>query len=300
MKIDLLIKDYLFNLENNEGKSSSTIESYGNDLKIYKAFLDRNNIDDIKHIDDKIIRGFIVNTSRRYSQNSMNRIKVSVRNFHHYLSFKYDIFDPSFCIEVSKSNKRLPIYCTVDEVDKLMNYFKDSNEDIFNRAILETIYGCGLRVSEACNLKEADINLTDGFMNVIGKGNKERIIPIPKRAVKAMNLYYKNVRTLWLKKSTNYFFINKYSHKVYSEYVEKMLKNTIKLLKINKPITPHKLRHSYATHLLDGGADLRSIQELLGHSDISTTEIYTHVEGKRLKNSYLKHHPLSDERRIKK
>lgn len=293
MKINSLIKDYLFNVENNEGKSSATIEAYSNDLKIYKAFLDRNNIEVIQDVNDQIIRGFIIHASKKYSQNSLNRIKVSVRNFHHYISFKYDLKDPSYCIEVSKASKRLPVYCTKDEIDKLMNSFKDTPIDIFNRAILEAIYGCGLRVSECCNLKESEVNLNDGFMNVIGKGNKERIIPIPKRTIKQMKLYYSSVRPLWISKASSYFFINKNGHKIYSEYVEKMLKNTIQLLRIKKPITPHKLRHSYATHLLEGGADLRSIQELLGHSDISTTEIYTHVESKRLKSSYLRHHPLS-------
>lgn len=291
MKIDVAIKDFIFNLENNEGKALKTIESYGSDLNIYNNYLKKLNINDTDDINESIIRGFVIYSSKKYSNSSLNRLKVTVRNFHRYLSFKYDLKDPSYSIEVSKSTKRLPIYCTQDEVDLIMNYFKDEPDDILNRAILETIYGCGLRVSECCNLKLADVNLNEGFMNIIGKGNKERLIPIPKRTCKMMNKYLKEVRPLWLKKSTNFFYINHFGKKIYSEYVELMLKKTIELLGIKKPITPHKLRHSYATHLLDQGADLRSIQELLGHSDISTTEIYTHVESKRLKNSYLEHHP---------
>lgn len=292
MKIDVAIKDYIFNLENNEGKALKTIESYGSDLNIYYNYLKKLNINDSDDINESIIRGFVIYSSKEYANSSLNRLKVTVRNFHRYLSFKYDLKDPSYSIEVSKSTKRLPIYCTQDEVDLIMNYFKDEPDDILNRAILETIYGCGLRVSECCNLKLADVNLNEGFMNIIGKGNKERLIPIPKRTCKMMNKYLKEVRPLWLKKSTNFFYINHFGKKIYSEYVELMLKKTIELLGIKKPITPHKLRHSYATHLLDQGADLRSIQELLGHSDISTTEIYTHVESKRLKNSYLDHHPV--------
>lgn len=300
MKIEFAIKDYLFNLENNEGKALKTIESYKGDLNIYNNYLKNLRISDTDDINESIIRGFIIYSSKKYANSSLNRLKVTVRNLHRYLAFKYDSKDPSYSIEVSKSNKRLPVYCTENEIDLIMNSFKDEPNDILNRAILETIYGCGLRVSECTNLKLADVNLNEGFMNVIGKGNKERLIPIPKRTCLVMNKYLKEVRPLWLKKSTNFFYINHFGKKIYSEYVEKMLKNTIELLKIKKPITPHKLRHSYATHLLDKGADLRSIQELLGHSDISTTEIYTHVESKRLKNSYLNHHPVLKEKKNEK
>ena len=225
---------------------------------------------------------------------------MGIRNFHHFLSFKYDINDPSFAIQVSKSIKRLPIYCTVAEVDELMNTFKKTKEDLFNKAILETIYGCGLRVSECCNLLISQVNLNDGFLKILGKGNKERIVPIPQRTNDVMSYYFSNIRPLWLNGSTNSFYINKYGKHIYPEYVEKMLKNALKNTKISKNITPHKLRHSYATHLLEGGADLRSIQELLGHSDISTTEIYTHVETQRLKNTYLNSHPLSNMKGLKK
>lgn len=294
MKIDNAIKDYIFQLQNNEGKSQATISSYSSDLNIYRNYLDRNNIANIEDISDEDIRKFIVNISKKYANASLNRIKVSVRNLHHYLSFKYDIKDPSYAIQISKNIKRLPIYCTVKEIDEIMSTFDDNNnEDIFNKCILETIYGCGLRVSECCNLKLSQVNLIDGFLKILGKGNKERIVPIPDRTKLIMKLYFNNVRPLFLKKSSNNFFINKLGKPLYSEYVEKMLKSTLDKTSIKKDITPHKLRHSYATHLLEGGADLRSIQELLGHSDISTTEIYTHVKANRLKDSYLNFHPLS-------
>lgn len=294
MKLNSAIKDFIFQLQNNEGKSEATIKSYSSDLRIYQSYLSTLNIEDIELISDKIIRAFIVYSSKKYSNSSLNRLKVTVRNFHHYLSFKYDIKDPSYAIQVSKSIKRLPVYCTVNEIDKIMETFSESNIDILNKTLLETIYGCGLRVSECCDLRLSQVNLKDGFLKILGKGNKERIVPIPDRTCTQMNIYFNNVRPLWLKGSNNYFFINKFSKKIYSEYVEKMLRETIAKTDIKKHITPHKLRHSYATHLLEGGADLRSIQELLGHSDISTTEIYTHVETKRLKDSYLKFHPAKN------
>lgn len=296
MKINYAIKDYLFNLETNEGKAEKTIKSYLNDLNIYSAFLNKLNIDDVEKIDDGVIRSFIVTSSKKYANSSLNRLKVSVRSFHRYLNFKYDIKDPTINIQVSKSIKRLPIYCTKDEIEKIMSVFTNSNEDIFNKCILETIYGCGLRVSECTDLKISQVNLNDGFLKILGKGNKERIIPIPKRTKEIMNYYFNSIRPLWLKTSNNHFFINKFSKEIYPRYVEKMLHNIINLAGVNKNITPHKLRHSYATHLLEGGADLRSIQELLGHSDISTTEIYTHVETNRLKKAYLNFHPLANKK----
>lgn len=294
MKISNAIKEYIFQLQNNEGKAEATITSYSSDLNLYKNYLDKNRIENIEEIDDSIIRGFIVYASKKYSNASLNRLKVSVRSFHHFLTFKYDIQDPTFAVQVSRRIKRLPVYCTVDEINDIMDQFDDEkSEDILNKCILETIYGCGLRVSECCNLKLSQVNLNDSFIKVLGKGDKERVVPIPNRTNKIMKLYFNNVRSVWLKGSNNNFFINKYSKPIYSEYVEKMLKSVISKTSIKKPITPHKLRHSYATHLLEGGADLRSIQELLGHSDISTTEIYTHVESNRIKKSYLNFHPLA-------
>ena len=294
MKIDRAIKEYIFELQNNEGKADKTIVSYSTDLELYKQYLLKNNIENIEEIDDQLLRTFIISLSKKYANSSLNRIKVSVRNFHHFLSFKYDIADPSFVLQVSKNIKRLPIYCTIKEIDEIMSVFDENSEqDILDKTLLETIYGCGLRVSECCNLMISQVNLNDGFLKILGKGNKERIIPIPNRTNKMMKLYFNNIRPIWLKNSSNYFFILKTGHQVYTEYVEKMLKSVVSKTHIKKNITPHKLRHSYATHLLEGGADLRSIQELLGHSDISTTEIYTHVEANRMKQSYLKFHPLS-------
>lgn len=294
MKLDNAIKDYLFQLQNNEGKSEATIVSYSSDLRIYKNYLTDNKVQDIEDIDDSIVREFIVYFSKKYANSSLNRLKVSIRSFHQFLSFKYDIADPTFVVQTSRRIKRLPVYCTLDEIDKIMSTFdEDKPEDIFNKCILETIYGCGLRVSELCNLKVSQINLDDSFIKVLGKGDKERVVPIPYNTNRIMKLYFNNVRPLWLKKSINFFFINKFSKPIYSEYVEKMIKSVVNKTDIKKAITPHKLRHSYATHLLEGGADLRSIQELLGHSDISTTEIYIHVETNRLKKSYLNFHPLA-------
>ena len=299
MKLDTAFKDYIINISLSQGKADNTVESYTRDLKMYQNFLEDNNIKDIEKVDDLLIDKFINSLNNKYSSNSINRYKVSVRNFHQYLAFKYDIKDPSVNISTSKQEKRLPIYATINEIEQLMSIFNDEiPEDLFNHSILETIYGLGIRVSECCNLKINQVFLTEGFVKVLGKGNKERIIPIPDQTLQLMKEYYHNVRSLWFKGNTNYFFINKKGKPIYSEYVEKMLRNSIIKANINKNITPHKLRHSYATHLLQNGADLRVIQELLGHSDISTTEIYTHVEISKMKEQYNKSHPLANKNSI--
>lgn len=300
MKIDFAIKDYIISLSTAEGRASNTIKSYTRDLNKYKSFLSENSIDDVKKIKDITIDDFINELNNSYSSASINRIKTSIRNFHRFLNFKYDLKDPTINLKVSRTQKRLPIYATVDEISKLMSLFDDEiPQDLLDHTILETIYGLGLRVSECCNLKTNQVNLNDKFVKVLGKGSKERIIPIPSKTNELMKRYYMNLRPMWLKKSTNNFFINKLGNKIYSEYVEKMLRNKSYEAGIKKHITPHKLRHSYATHLLEGGADLRVIQELLGHSDISTTEIYTHVETQRMKQSYLKNHPFADKKSLK-
>lgn len=300
MKINNVFKDYLLSLSVNEGKSANTIKAYKQDLSMYCNYLKDNNITDIEKVNDLVIDKYVDLLNKNYAPSSSNRKKAAIRNFHQFISFKYDINNPTDNISVVAKNKKLPIYASIEEIDRLMNQF-DDNEPIqlFNHAILETIYGLGLRVSECCNLKVNQINLNDGFADIIGKGNKERLVPIPSRTLKIMKAYFTNVRQSWQKNSSNLFFINKKGKKIYSEYVEKMLRNAVIQAKIRKNLTPHKLRHSYATHLLQGGADLRVIQELLGHSDISTTQIYTHVEAQRLKNTYYSYHPLAKEKGIK-
>ncbi len=300
MKIDNAVKDYLFSLSA-EGKAQHTIISYSHDLDLYKCFLHEKGIDDPAKVNDIIIDEFVNKLNKKYASSSSARIKTAIRNFHRFLSFKYDMKDPTVNLSVSKREKRLPIYATVDEIEKLMCIFNDEiPQDLFDHAILESIYGMGLRISECCSLKTNQVNLSDGFVKILGKGNKERLIPIPTKTRNVMDAYFRTVRSLWLKKNTNQFFINHLGKPIYSEYVEKMLRNSIIKAGIDKHITPHKLRHSYATHLLSGGADLRVIQELLGHSDISTTEIYTHVDEDRIRETYRKAHPLANERGLNK
>lgn len=299
MKVSNAIKEYIISISTVEGRSQNTIKAYQRDLNKYESFLNSKNIQNIEKVDKLIIDEF-VNSLKGYSSATINHTKIAVRNLHGFLSFKYDFKNPTSNLTVNRSEKRLPVYATQDEISKLMSIFNDEvPEDLFKHTILETIYGLGLRVSECCNLRTNQINIDEGFVKILGKGNKERLVPIPGNTKDLMKLYLMNVRPLWLKKSSNFFFINKKGKKIYREYVEKMIKNCLIEANIDKNLTPHKLRHSYATHLLQGGADLRAIQELLGHSDISTTEIYTHVESERLKDSYLNAHPFSKKKGLK-
>ena len=299
MKIEKAIKDYIVSLSTSEGRADNTISSYTRDLKKYSLFLNEQNIENVQDIKEELIFDFLDSLNKNYSQSSINRLKTSIRNFHRFMNFKYDLKDPTLNISVTHGRKRLPVYATKDEIDRLMSVFNDDDpKDLFEHTILETIYGLGLRVSECCGLRTNQVNLRDGFVKVLGKGNKERVIPIPAHTRKLMEEYFSNVRYSWLKKNTNRFFINRLGKPIYSEYVEEMLRNRVNEAGIEKHLTPHKLRHSYATHLLEGGADLRVIQELLGHSDISTTEIYTHVESERLKESYKIAHPFSNEKKL--
>ncbi|HCY05946.1 MAG: tyrosine-type recombinase/integrase [Erysipelotrichaceae bacterium] len=286
MKLEKLFKEYLVNLRINESKSELTIKNYSSDLDKYLGFLSTEGIEDVEDVKFDLINEFIKNQSTFKASSSVARMASSIRSFHRFISFKYDLKDPTLNLEVKNKSKRLPIFATIDEVDKIMAYFTNENQDVLNHALLETIYCCGLRVSECTKLTVSQVNLEQKILRVLGKGSKERIIPIPENSLAVIKNYYNNVRPLWLKKRTNLFFINRFGKHITTEYVENMIKFVCEEVGITKKITPHKLRHSFATHLLEGGADLRTIQELLGHSDIRTTEIYTHVQKERLKESY--------------
>ncbi len=292
MNIQDSFKQYKTEITINEGLSKHTIESYCSDLLIYFQYLESISIDDTKDITMHVIDDFIASLRQTHKSTSIYRISASIRSYHHFLSFYYDEEDPTINLEVSKGPKKLPVFCTVEEINLLMNSFNDDdNEDLLHHSILELIYSCGLRISEVCSLTTNRVDLDVGSLRVLGKGDKERIVPIPKGTIPLEKKYRDILRPIYLKQKTNLFFINRLGHKVTSQSVELMLKSKCKELGIQKEITPHKLRHSYATHLLQNGADLRSIQEMLGHSDIQTTEIYTHVQNKQLFESYAKFHP---------
>ncbi|MBR2066655.1 MAG: tyrosine-type recombinase/integrase, partial [Solobacterium sp.] len=242
------------------------------------------------------IEDFIHAQAKTKAQNSLVRMAASIRSFHHYLAFMYNEEDPSLNLSVNKGIKSLPIFCTVDEIKQLMTSFDDQKPlEMMQHCLLEMIYACGLRVSEVCNLTINRIDLDTGKLRVLGKGDKERIIPIPKASIPLFKEYRDVTRPILVKKKNTYFFINRLGNPITPRSIEYLLEHKCSELGFKKHITPHKLRHSYATHMLQGGADLRSIQEILGHSNISTTEIYTHIENKQLFDTYEQYHPKGDE-----
>ncbi|MBE6129331.1 MAG: integrase [Erysipelotrichaceae bacterium] len=292
MKLDEALKEYLMHIRINEGKSRRTGISYEEDLKQYTAWLKEKGIKDTKKITSDLVEDFIVEQQKAKASASVVRMASSIRSFHRDLAFMHDEKDPSLNLEVHKDTKRLPVFCTVDEINRLMSSFDDEDpKQYLDHAILEMIYACGLRVSEVTTLTLNRVDLDAGKCRVLGKGDKERIVPIPDGSVAFLKGYRDIVRPVYLKGRSNLFFLNRFGRRITSKYVENLLVQKCNELNFKKHITPHKLRHSYATHMLQGGADLRTIQEILGHSNIATTEIYTHVQNRQLFDSYEMYHP---------
>ena len=294
MHKDKAISEYLLNLESKEGKSTNSIKAYSHDLKLYQNYLGKEEIENIEDVDRTIINSFIAEINDKYAKSTLSRIKTAIRSFHSFLSLRYDIANPAINLQTSRAEKKLPVYCTIAEIERMIAVLPSDDEGFLAKCIIETIYGLGLRVSECCNLKTNQLDLRLKNAKILGKGNKERIVPIPERTVSILKEYMATLRPKWQKKPTNVLFLNKFGKPIYPRYVEKIIKKCAFNAEIDKNLSPHKLRHSYATHLLEAGSDLRTIQELLGHSDISTTEIYTHVSKKHLQEKYLQSHPLAN------
>lgn len=290
MKLEAAFKSYRLAMKTTLQLAERTIISYEHDLKLYENFLKSEEIDTIDEVSAKLIQRYLNEQFNGFSSSTLNRHATSIRSFHHFISDKYDIKDPSVSIMVKKVSKKVPVYCTEEEIDQILSQLDATPKGILYKTIFLTIYGCGLRISECLNLTLSQVNLDAGFLRVLGKGNKERIVPVPDLTKQAMKVYLDTIRPLHSTKHSKTFFISQKGNHVTSESVEKMLKYCVEKAGIKKEITPHKLRHSYATHLLNHGADLRAIQELLGHASISTTEIYTHVQKERLLEGYRKFH----------
>ena len=287
------INDYLNYLLIDRKYSNNTIESYKRDLNdFYNFFLKRQvNIDNITKID---IETYLVNLRKQgLNEKTTSRHISCLRGFYKFLIIEKDIKDnPMEFIETPKIRKSLPKVLSKEEVELLLDIGLINNYSYRNKAMLELMYATGLRVSELVNLKIHDVDLDMDIVRTIGKGNKERIIPLGDYALIALKEYLSYHRDSMLKKAYNdYLFLNNHGNKMTRQGFFKIIKSLAKQKNINTVFSPHTLRHSFATHLLDYGADLRSIQELLGHSNISTTQIYTHVSTQKLKENYENYHP---------
>lgn len=276
-----------------KGLSENTKKAYINDLNIYIEFLKNNNITSINKVSSKDIEKFLEQRNKKDDSISTIAHKLTtIKNFHSYLlKTKKVTNDVSLNIARAKLPKRIPKALTVEEVDILLDIKLNTIFDYRNKAMLELMYGTGLRVTEIINLKIFDVDETNCIIRIMGKGSKERIVPIGEYSMYYLNLYLEKRKNFLKGNTTEFLFLNNHGKKMTRQGFYKVLKKILKEKELDENISPHTLRHSFATHLLNRGADLRSIQEMLGHSDISTTKIYTHVSMEKVKEDYKEYHP---------
>ncbi|NPV42425.1 MAG: site-specific tyrosine recombinase XerD [Firmicutes bacterium] len=290
-----LVNDFLTFLQVEKGLSKNTLDSYGRDLKKYIEFLKSQKILSFSETNRTIIISYFLQLQKKgHASSTISRNLASIRSFYQFLvRERYLDKDPTINLESPKLEKRLPKVLSIKEVDLLLEQ-PDIKKPLGlrDKAMLELLYATGIRVTELITLDITDVELDMGYIKCLGKGSKERIVPIGSEAVKFLEQYILTERKKLIKKrEEKALFVNHHGYRLTRQGFWKIIKRYAKRAKINKQITPHTLRHSFATHLLENGADLRSVQELLGHADISTTQIYTHITKKRLREVYSKTHP---------
>lgn len=291
------LRDFIHFMIVEKGLSQNTIISYERDLKSYITYMEKVElIESLNGITRVHIVHFLNHLKQQgKSSKTLARHVASIRSFHQFLlREKATENDPSVHIETPQTERSLPKVLSLSEVEALLEAPSDKGPlPLRDKAMLELLYATGIRVSELINLNLEDLHLTMGFVRCIGKGNKERIIPLGRTATNILESYLKDGRPkLYSKQNhTESLFLNHHGKRLTRQGFWKILKSLAKKANIEKELTPHTLRHSFATHLLENGADLRAVQEMLGHADISTTQIYTHVTKTRLKDVYSKHHP---------
>ena len=302
MKWDHAIKDYQLHLKIERGLSNNTIESYGRDIKKLVVFLDENefSVTPIK-INQELVQDFIYETAKKVNPRSQARMISGLRSFFDYLIFEnYRKTNPTDLIEAPRLGRKLPDTLSEGEINDLIAAIDLSTlQGERNRAIIEVMYACGLRVSEVITLKLSDLFFEEGFIRVLGKGNKERFVPIYDKAQKYILFYIQNIRPhIHIQKHyEDTVFLNRRGKGLSRQMIFMILKDLAIKINLNKKISPHTLRHSFATHLLKNSADLRAIQQMLGHESITTTEVYVHLDNNYLKDVVESFHPRSERKR---
>ena len=280
-----LIDDFSDYLKIDKNYSKNTLESYIRDLRFFLEYVNKEVID----ITKKDIDNYILHVLPMYNESSINRIIASIKSFYKYLSLFKGYVNISEDVESLKRKKTLPKYLSIEEVDKLLDIKVEHAFDYRNKTILELLYSTGLRATELVNLDIINIDTTNMIVNVYGKGNKERIVPLSKIAVNYLDMYinvYRNMLFVKNQKPTDSLFLNNHGKRMTRQGLYKIIGEIARKQGIDKEITPHVLRHSFATHMIECGADIRSVQELLGHENIVTTEIYTHLANNFIKDNY--------------
>lgn len=283
------IEEFIDYLRFEKKYSENTISSYKRDLNKTNTYIKK----DFAKLNKKDIQNYIQKISKSENVSSVSRCISTLKSFYKFLELnKYTSLNPLTTITNPKTVKKLPKILSEEEIEKLLDINLKTDFDYRNKAMLELMYSSGLRVSELINLNVNDIDLSNASVRIFGKGSKERIIPLNDYAIDALNNYIlTHRRSLFKHGESNYLFLNNHGNKMTRQGFFKILEKIAKEKGIKSELSPHTLRHSFATHLLKHGADLRSIQELLGHSDISTTQIYTHITSERLQKNYEEFHP---------
>lgn len=296
MKWQNALKDYQHYLKLERGLSGNSIQNYSLDVTKLIRYLDVNEIEvGPVHISEKTIQEFIYDASRKLNARSQSRLISGLRSFFSYLVFEdYRKDNPLDLMEAPKIGRKLPDTISTNEIDRIIAAVDLSkNEGERNRAIIETLYGCGLRVSELIDLKISDLFFEEGFIKVTGKGDKQRFVPISDYTIKFINIYKEQVRVHQEIKpaATDTLFLNRRGNKLTRAMIFTIVRQLTIAAGIKKKISPHTFRHSFATHLLENGADLRAIQQMLGHESITTTEVYVHVDRSHLRQVMEEFHP---------
>ena len=286
------INSFLNYLKVEKNYSDNTIQGYHKDLLDYKEYLNGKNI---KDTDYKFIRNYLSYMFlKKYEKKTISRHISTLRSFYKYLVNENIISkNPMLLISNPKLDKKLPNFLYYDELEILLNIpDKETILGLRDALILEMLYSTGIRVSELINIKLKDINFSDKKILILGKGSKERYVLYGNTLKQILDLYLKNSRPK-LNKNSEYLILNKNGNKITDRGVRLIISNILKKGELDYHVSPHTLRHTFATHLLDNGADLKAVQELLGHADLGSTQVYTHISNERLRNVYLKNHPRS-------
>lgn len=285
------ISDFSSYLGLERGLSTNTVSSYVSDIRKLASAGKRHSPVDIDSAD---LSSFISEEGLNgVSRRTQARLLSSLRSFFRFLEIEYRIGkNPAEAVDFPKMSRRVPAVLSVEEIEKVLAGVDLSRpEGHRNRAILETLYSCGLRVSELTGLRISDLFLDEGFIRVVGKGDKQRLVPIGEPAIKAIRLYMEQSRRGYTSATEDILFLNRRGGRLSRQMVFLIIKNQCEASGITKEVSPHTFRHSFATHLIENGADLRAVQEMLGHENIATTEIYTHVDSRKWQDRILKFHP---------
>ena len=289
------VKLFLKYLNYQKGYSENTIINYENDIKEFLEFLNKENIDNLKEVNYSIVRFYLMDLyNKKFSRNSVSRKLSSLRSFFKYLHNEEIVkINPFSLISSPKKEKKLPKFLYNEDIEKIFNI--PNTKTVLGKRdslILELLYDTGVRVGELVNIKINDINYDDRSIKILGKGNKERIVLYGTYAEIALKEYLNNGRNELLKgKNNEYLILNANGNNITTRGIRLIIDKIIKQACLNTHISPHTLRHTFATHLLENGSDLLTVKELLGHSSLSSTQIYTHVTNERLRSIYLKSHP---------